>query len=215
MTTSPRAVVWDWNGTLLDDAAAGLATMNLVLAESGLPAIDGMDAYRRDFVFPVRDFYRTVGFDDDEAFGAASHRYLELFGGQVAGSALAPGAREAVEELAAAGLRQVLVSATMEDALAAQMAPHGLDDCFEAVVGITSGAQNPSKLTAVAGWLRGSGLDAHEVVLVGDTNHDEQVAAALGCRFIRYDGGHQALPVRTPWPVARTLAEVPRLVLGD
>ena len=59
---SIRALVWDWNGTLLDDVDAGLTTTNQVLTEFGLPGLDGRDAYRRSFGFPIRDFYSRLGF---------------------------------------------------------------------------------------------------------------------------------------------------------
>ena len=78
MNAPVRAVVWDWNGTLLDDVEASLTTMNTVLQEYDRPALDDADNYRATFGFPVREFYRRVGFEDEEVFLDASRRYLEL-----------------------------------------------------------------------------------------------------------------------------------------
>lgn len=205
-------MVWDWNGTLLDDVEAGLATVNVVLDEQGRPQLADADAYRGSFGFPVREFYRRIGFDTDDDFLTASHRYLEVFPTHVAAARLQDGAGEVLAALAARGLRQVLASATLDEVLTVQMAPHGITDHFETVIGVPDGAENPSKMSVVAAWLRSSGLQPGEVVMVGDTNHDEQIAEALGTRFIRFAGGHQAVPENTPWPVTQTLAEVPALV---
>jgi len=210
-----RAVVWDWNGTLLDDVEASLTTMNTVLQEYGRPALDDADNYRATFGFPVREFYRRVGFEDEEVFLDASRRYLELFPVHVADARPTRGADEALRRIADHGIRQVLISATTQDRLHEQVGPHDLADHFEDVLGISCGAENPSKLAVVAGWLRSSGLDPRDVVMVGDTNHDEQIAEALAVQFIRFSNGHQLAPERTPWPLAHSLSEVADRVLSE
>ena len=51
--------------------------------------------------------------------------------------------------------------------------------------------------------------------MVGDTNHDEQIAEALAVQFIRFSNGHQLAPERTPWPLAHSLSEVADRVLSE
>ena len=53
-------IVWDWNGTLLDDVDAGIGALNRMLADRGLPAIT-RDFYRARFRFPVRPLYFEIG----------------------------------------------------------------------------------------------------------------------------------------------------------
>ena len=48
-------IIWDWNGTLLDDTEAALATLNIMIAERGGTPI-GMPFYLDNFAFPVRPF---------------------------------------------------------------------------------------------------------------------------------------------------------------
>jgi len=55
-------VVWDWNGTLLNDMEACIRSMNLMLEKRRLPPID-FETYRSVFTFPVIDYYRAVGID--------------------------------------------------------------------------------------------------------------------------------------------------------
>ena len=57
-----KNVVWDWNGTLLDDVKTGVNTLNCMLEKRGLPTLS-LATYRDVFGFPVEDFYRKVGFD--------------------------------------------------------------------------------------------------------------------------------------------------------
>ena len=200
---------------MLDDVEASLTTMNTVLQEYDRPALDDADNYRATFGFPVREFYRRVGFEDEEVFLDASRRSLELFPVHVADARPTRGADEALRRIADHGIRQVLISATTQDRLHEQVGPHDLADHFEDVLGISCGAENPSKLAVVAGWLRSSGLDPRDVVMVGDTNHDEQIAEALAVQFIRFSNGHQLDPERTPWPLAHSLSEVADRVLSE
>ena len=54
-----RHVVWDWNGTLLDDLAATLEAINEVMDHFGAAACDE-DTYRRHYTRPVQRFYEHL-----------------------------------------------------------------------------------------------------------------------------------------------------------
>ncbi len=184
-----RAVCWDWNGTLLDDADICRQVMNVVLEEHALSPLPDGHAYRSVFHFPIRDFYRSVGVADDR-FVPAATAYLELLDSRVGEARLHVDARATLGALGERGLRQVLASATLPDALARQMAPYDLDDAFEEVLSIDD-PYRASKHDVIARWLSRSGLEAGEVLIVGDTNHDREIADDLGAQFLHFDGGHQ------------------------
>ena len=48
-----KHVIWDWNGTLLDDAVLCVEVMNVVLARRKLPPLTA-ERYADRFRFPVR-----------------------------------------------------------------------------------------------------------------------------------------------------------------
>jgi phosphoglycolate phosphatase len=181
--------VWDWNGTLLDDVDRCLRAMNRVLVAFGRVPIADRARYRSLFRFPIGDFYADVGIGDDD-FRDAADLYLSVLESDPASASLHAGTHETLAALADLGIRQVLASATLPDLLETQLSPYGVRDAFERVITIDD-HYAPSKLAATAQWLRGSGLDAAEVVFVGDTNHDHEIAEALGARFIHCSGGHQ------------------------
>ena len=58
-------VIWDFNGTVLDDMQVGIDSVNEMLAARGLPTLSGVTEYRAAFDFPVEDYYRRLGFDFD------------------------------------------------------------------------------------------------------------------------------------------------------
>ena len=49
-------VIWDFNGTLLDDVQTGIRSVNKLLLDRGLKQIDGVEHYRRIFRFPIIDY---------------------------------------------------------------------------------------------------------------------------------------------------------------
>ena len=55
-------VIWDWNGTLLNDAGLAVETMNHMLERRGMPILS-VDGYKSVFTFPVKDYYQKIGFD--------------------------------------------------------------------------------------------------------------------------------------------------------
>jgi phosphoglycolate phosphatase len=183
-------VVFDWNGTLIDDCALAVACVNTLRDEIGLAQIT-REQYRRAFRFPIREFYRSIGFDvDGEAFPALMVRYLALFDAQVDACPLHLGAHDTLARLRAADIRLHILSASHQDTLSTSLRAKGLAGAFDEVAGLghalaTSKHQLGSALAARLG------TPPETVVYVGDTDHDHEVASAQGWKFLFVDHGHQ------------------------
>ena len=183
-----RAVCWDWNGTLLDDAEICRQVMNTVLVDHGREPLADLEAKRSVFRFPIREIYRSVGVGDD-SFVTAASTYLARLAMRVAEPRLHEGALRTGRGIGRLGVRPVLATATVSDALARQMAPHGLDRLFEAVLAIDD-PYRASKHEVIRGWLTTSGLEPADVLIIGDTNHDHEIAEDLGTEFLHFEAGH-------------------------
>jgi len=186
-------VVWDWNGTLFDDLATCVAVADTLLAEYGLPALNGIDDYRARFRFPVVDYYADLGFDTSPSgnFDAAARRYIELYGPAAADCALHDGAVETLAALHGSGVRQVLISASQHDNLVEQVTPFGLDEFLDGILGIED-IYAASKEALARRWLGEEGLRPSDVLFVGDSEHDFEIAHALGAACVLYSGGHHS-----------------------
>lgn len=187
--TGIRAVCWDWNGTLLDDVDICIQVMNEVLTEHGEPPLRDAVAYRATFRFPIRDFYSDVGIGPDR-FESAVSLYLRRLQARAAESQLQANARQTLDGVRRMGVRQVLASATLPDLLELQMAPHDVAGSFERILAIDDPLR-ASKREVIGEWLAGSGLAAEQVLLIGDTNHDREIARELGAPFLHFGGDHQ------------------------
>ncbi len=183
-----KYLIWDWNGTLLDDVHLNLRILNRLRDEEGLPALS-LDAYRAAFGFPIRDFYARIGFDFNKtSYETLAERYWALYEQGVKSCGLADGALEALSQLPC---KHIILSASPLPALQAQVAQFPeLMKHITRILG-TDNTLGASK-TALAEALRDEPLCApDEMAVIGDTDHDATTAAVLGCPFIPYAGGHQ------------------------
>ncbi|MBQ3806514.1 MAG: HAD family hydrolase [Kiritimatiellae bacterium] len=210
-------ILWDWNGTLLDDTEAALATLNEMIAVRGGQPI-GMEFYRDHFAFPVRPFYDKIGIvarNEDEWNGIA-HEYHEVYGRQP--KKLNPLAVTALEMAKEAGCRQSIVSALRQDLLEADMARNGVTKYFERICG-SDNLDGASKLERARVLLRTLSetvpSDTH-FVLIGDALHDKEVADALGIDCILCaQGSHAAWRLRAVAPTGDTLVDALKLALNE
>lgn len=186
-----KHVIWDWNGTLLDDAWLCVEVMNEVLARRDLPPLT-LDRYGEVFRFPVRDYYAQLGFDfDREPFEVIGTEFIEGYAAREAACDLRERAREVLEGIGSAGATQSVLSASQRTRLQQQTERLELQATFNALVGLED-HYAASKVEVGRRWMESSGVDPKRTVLVGDTDHDVEVARHLGVRCLLVPSGHQA-----------------------
>ena len=188
--SSIRQVLWDWNGTLLDDLAYAIGVRNRTFPAFGLPRIGSVAEYHRQFTFPVRRYYERAGVTD-ETFVAVAHAWMAEY---VRGFDAVPLHGDAVETLArfaAAGVRQAVLSATRRDMLESQIARFPIRAYFTDVLGL-SDIYARSKEAVGLDYLARCGVPAASTLMIGDTLHDAEVARAMGTGCVLVARGHQS-----------------------
>ena len=184
-------VIWDWNGTLLDDADLCFYVVNTLLAKRGLPKIKDMDAYRDIFGFPVVDYYRRAGFDlDNEPFDIPAREFIRLYHSDESRFRLFDGAAETLAAVNKMGLRQTILSASEVGNLRSQTKLFDIERYFCDILGI-SDIYAGSKVDIGKAYIEKNNICPDKTVLIGDTAHDYEAAAALGVDCILIANGHQ------------------------
>lgn len=213
---SERWIVWDWNGTLLDDTAAALAAFNAQLTRRNLRPID-LEFYRAHFAFPVKPFYALCGIDlGHEDWDAIAREYHESYAHEEKG--LNREAITALETVKAAGVRQCVLSALRQDLLDAALDSFGVRGYFEFAYGVDN-LDGASKLSRAHDLFRTlHSTMSHRpsaITFIGDALHDKEVADALGARTVLCaQGGHAAARLRAVAPTGETLLEAVKIALN-
>lgn len=209
-------ILWDWNGTLLDDVPLCVDALNRLLKRYGYPQQYGLAAYREIFGFPVQDYYVRAGFDfSRHPFPVLAESYMQDYLPHAAACPLAGGAVAALEAFRAAGLRQVILSASRTSVLEQQVSERGIRAYFDELLGLDD-IYARSKVEIGLAYLRRGGFEPARAVLIGDSVHDYEVAQAMGVRCVLQCAGHQteAALKATGAPVFPGLAETAAYVLG-
>lgn len=209
-----KQVLWDWNGTLLDDLSYAMGVRNRTFPRFGLPTINDVESYHGQFTFPVRLYYERAGVTDD-IFDDVAHAWMNEYVRGCADVPLHADAILALQRLRAAGMRQLILSASQKDVLKQQLSYYPLEGYFYDVLSLGD-IYARSKEAIGRKYLAECGLAPQDTVMIGDTLHDADVARAIGTRCVLVPRGHQsaATLAEAGVPLAATLAEAAELALA-
>jgi len=183
-------LIWDWNGTLLDDVDAAVNALNRMLAARSLPLTD-RTFYRAHFNFPVRPFYSLLGMDPDHDWEAICEDFHAFIAAEP--QHLRADTRAALARARAGGLGQSILSALRQDLLLRDTAREGVRAFFEEIYGVDNldGASKRARGYELLEVLKPRLAD-RPLYFLGDTLHDAEVGTALGATVILVAGGHQS-----------------------
>lgn len=202
-------IVWDWNGTLLDDLPVVILAANASMARFGVGPIDE-DGYRDHFTRPVRAFYDSLfgRFVSDAEWEDLNDRFHDEYFALADTANLTPDTLDALLAVENNGWAQSLLSMSPQDWLEQIVGAHGVTRRFTLIDGLR-GETGGLKAQHMKEHLEALGVDPSRTVVVGDTPDDAVAARHVGAHVVLYDGGSHHLPHLevTGAPVAHSLVE--------
>lgn len=182
-------IIWDWNGTLLNDIQASIDSINPLLEARGLHAI-GLEHYRNIFGFPVIDYYSRLGFDfSKEDFSIPAMQFMDNYRSLQHTLKLFDDAETTLSRLMKLGFRQIILSAMEENLLKQMITSFNLCRYLSDIFGIADDYAH-GKAHIGKKMIAELGLAPAECLMIGDTAHDAEVADACGFDSVLYAGGH-------------------------
>lgn len=184
-------IVWDWNGTLLNDVNICIETINELLKNRKLPLLN-KEHYLDVFGFPVRNYYQRIGFDfEKEPFEIPAHQYIDLYYKNLDQSGLHSEAIPTLNFFKEKKFTQVLLSASEQEKLDMATKKFGINNYFKSIAGLDNHYAT-SKVDIGKLLLKKLNKLPEEVCMIGDTTHDAEVAQSLGCKCVLVAKGHQS-----------------------
>lgn len=208
---SIKTIIWDYNGTIIDDVGLCLKIENYMLEERHMKHDWTLEQYRNLFGFPVKNYYKKIGYTfEKESYEDISVEFNELYDQYFDTLTLCEGFEEKIQEAIHQDWQNVIISASREDKLKAQCRMLGIDSYFTEIMG-TSNLLAGSKVDMAKKWMKNSLIQSDDCIYIGDTDHDAETAVAIGVsKCILVASGHQSRSVleKTGQTVVNSLKEV-------
>jgi len=186
-----KTIIWDWNGTLLNDLNFCIATINKLLEKRNLPLLN-TNSYKEIFTFPVKTYYKNIGFDfEKENFAIPAKEFIDLYDSGVNRCNLHESAFEILSHFKKLGYRQFVLSAMKQNMLEQTIKHNSIFDFFEGVFGLND-HYAVSKIERGEELISEFNIDKNETWIIGDTIHDFEVAEKLKIKCILIADGHQS-----------------------
>ena len=185
-----KYIVWDFNGTIVDDVGIGILSVNPLLAARGLKTINSVEEYRGKFDFPIKEYYRNLGFDfDKEPYELIAHEWVNNYKALESTAETVPGVRELIDCFADMGIGQMILSASEREMLESKLEKLGLLSKFSDILALDN-IYAHSKLDIAKAYFSDKNKD--EYLMIGDTSHDAEVARVIGIDAVLVECGHHA-----------------------
>jgi phosphoglycolate phosphatase len=190
-TSTYTHIIWDWNGTLMDDAWLCNKIMNEMLSRRSLPIITP-EYYSEIFDFPVSEYYQRAGWDFSiTPFETLSDEFITEYARRLTECPLREGTVETLTRVTNAGLTQSVLSAAKQSLVNQMVAHYKVTEHFDSLHGIHNN-HAVSKVDIAKKWLARSGRDPSRMLMVGDTTHDFHVAQEMGVDCLLVFSGHMS-----------------------
>ena len=186
-----KHIIWDWNGTMLDDRWLTIAAMNIVLARRNMAELTE-DRYLQLFTFPVIEYYRRLGFDfDKEPFSVSGSEFINEYNARAFEPQLHDGIIDLIAELNENGVSHSILSASSQKILNKLAKHHNINHYFIAVLG-QDNHYAYGKIETGKMWINKLGIAPKNTLFIGDTEHDLEVANVIGSHCALLSWGHSS-----------------------
>jgi phosphoglycolate phosphatase-like HAD superfamily hydrolase len=182
-----KHLVWDWNGTLLDDLSLVVSATNRTFERVGGRAVDA-DEHRRRFRRPVAEFYAEIleRAVDAEEFEELDRIFHDAYRVGLTSMSLAADAEAAIKEWPGT---QSLLSMWFHDELVPAVHTYGLTKVFTRIDGRPTEVDGGLKAGHLARHLAEQQIVGTDAVLIGDSIDDAEAAESVGAAVVLYTGG--------------------------
>ena len=183
-------IIWDFNGTILNDIDLCFSVLNFQLQNHGLLMITKKE-YLEKFCFPISDYYQKLGFDYKKVpFSKVIKEFTINYLKRLNEANLFDGVTDLLKQISQKGIVQSILSAAKHDHLLNELKRLKIGHFFNYVYGLPN-YNAASKLQIGYKLMKKLKLKKQKILLIGDTDHDLKVGSSLGVDVLLIADGHQ------------------------
>ena len=191
MILNKKHVIFDWNGTLIDDAWIFVDILNALLIKRNLNQIH-LNDYQELFCFPLINFYQNLGFDvTPEAFNILKEEFVVEYNKRQFLAHLFPDTIETLNAITCNNIKLSILSASNQQILSSLTNFYSINHFFLNILGVDN-YEAAGKEELGIGLLKSLKVPRRDIVMIGDTDLDYKVSQKLGIECILISRGHQS-----------------------
>jgi len=191
MLQNYQNIIWDWNGTLLDDLDLGVSIAQQMAANHHDTLIT-RERYQDAFGFPIPDYYKKIGIDlNKQSFDDLTHLFVSTYDVEVKNCQLRKEVPELLNNLKQQGFQQYILTAAYLKSVLVLLDHFEIRSYFKQVEGLHN-HKAEGKVQRGVHMMEEQKITSATTVLIGDTYHDYEVAEAMEIDCILVAGGHQS-----------------------
>tara|TARA_Y100000996_G_scaffold404564_1_gene378796 strand:- start:2088 stop:2723 length:636 start_codon:yes stop_codon:yes gene_type:complete len=191
MILNKKHIVFDWNGTLIDDAWIFVDILNALLKKRNLGQIDLIE-YQKLFCFPLSDFYQNLGFDvTPDAFNVLKEDFVFEYNKRQFLAHLFPDTMDTLNKIKSHNVQLSILSASNQKILSSLANFYSINRFFSHVLGVDN-YEAAGKESLGFELLKNLSESRSDITMVGDTDLDYRVSQKLGIDCILISRGHQS-----------------------
>ncbi len=187
--TEYKHIIWDWNGTLLDDVSICVDVTNQLLEERNKKTMT-IDYYKEIFDFPVSEYYERAGFSfSEEPFEIVGTLFIKEYERNLVKCKLQKDAIDILETIYNKNIPQSILSAASQSMLVDAVRFYNIEKYFVKLIGLDDHFAH-GKVENGKRWIKEIGINKKDVLLIGDTTHDYLVSKELDIDCVLVSHGH-------------------------
>jgi len=204
-----ESIIWDWNGTILDDVDNNVNAVNMILQKRNLTIIT-KEEYRKKIKIPIKNFYNEIGLEtnDPEIYNLITIDYWKYYNiAYKNNTKVNNGLVNILNKLKENNIKNYLLSATQHDELKKQVESKGMETFFNMIIG-NNNSEVKNKLEKAKELIKNKNIKINSTILVGDMISDYELAEKLGVKCILYSNGHQEIKMEKGIDVINDFEEI-------
>lgn len=189
-----KNIVFDFNGTLVDDLDVSIDALNECIKKYLVDVeLVSKERYLEIFRFPVGPLYQELGFDFTKIdYNELANFFISYYESRAFNECkLFDEVIPVLKTLKNEGLKLYILSASYIDLLIEMLKKYGILEYFDGLVALEN-KHGGSKIERGKAYFAEHQIDPSECIMIGDTVHDIEVAHELGMDCISYDKGHNS-----------------------
>jgi len=184
-----KNIIWDWNGTIINDAYLFVDIMNTTLKKYRLPLITLQD-YKNNFCFPIQKYWKTLGFKfNARQFQTMNKTFIALYESKMKEPCLQKGALRVLDFAKQRSFNQFVLSASEHKILNKMVSFYNVDKYFYDILGVNN-LNATGKIELARSLMQNYNLNPLETVVIGDTLYDKEVSCSINSHLVLVACGH-------------------------